>query len=155
MNGFPMRAPMQLTTPSAVSTRVVGKASPAASALSTLSIASTRSYTPKGMAVTRMTPRNWNPENTWPMAGMGKENPMAPGAAARRSRLMPPMSGPKGFPPHAMAEPTTMATSPAGTPLGYVMPPNQLARMMAKHVSPMMGVVNISNAGRMEMNAME
>ncbi len=43
MNGLPMRQPMRLTTPSAVSTRVVGKLSPAAAALSTLSRASTRS----------------------------------------------------------------------------------------------------------------
>ena len=43
MNGLPIRQPIRLTTPSAVSTRVVGKLSPATAALSTLSIASTRS----------------------------------------------------------------------------------------------------------------
>ena len=43
MKGLPIRQPIRLTTPSAVSTRVVGYSSPAASALSTLSMASTRS----------------------------------------------------------------------------------------------------------------
>jgi hypothetical protein len=43
MNGLPIRQPIRLTTPSAVSTRVVGKLSPATAALSTLSMASTRS----------------------------------------------------------------------------------------------------------------
>jgi hypothetical protein len=42
MKGLPIRHPIRLKIPSAVSTRVVGKLSPAA-ALSTLSIASTRS----------------------------------------------------------------------------------------------------------------
>jgi len=43
MNGFPIKQPMRLTTPSAVKTRVVGKLSPATAALSTLSSASTKS----------------------------------------------------------------------------------------------------------------
>ena len=30
---------------------------------------------PNGIAVTRMTPRNSKPENTWPMAGSGTEKP--------------------------------------------------------------------------------
>ena len=38
-----MQQPIKLTTPSAVSTRVVGKLSPAIAALSTLSSASTKS----------------------------------------------------------------------------------------------------------------
>src|SRR5262245_6082379 len=35
------------------------------------------------------------------------------------------------------------------------MPPNQLAMITAKHTMPMTGVMNISSAGRMEMNAMD
>ena len=59
------------------------------------------------------------------------------------------------FEPQAMIMPTAMATSPAGMPLGYLKPPNQLTRMMPKQVSPMIGVMYISSAGRMEMNVME
>ena len=35
------------------------------------------------------------------------------------------------------------------------MPPNQLTMMIAKQVSPMIGVMNISSAGRIEMNVTE
>ena len=51
--------------------------------------------------------------------------------------------------------PTAMATSPAGMPLGYLKPPNQLTRMMAKQMRPMTGVMNISSAGRIEMKVIE
>ncbi len=54
-----------------------------------------------------------------------------------------------------MIMPTAMATSPAGMPLGYLKPPNQLTMMIAKQVSPMIGVMNISSAGRIEMNVTE
>ena len=54
-----------------------------------------------------------------------------------------------------MIMPTAMATSPAGMPLGYLKPPNQLTRMIAKQVRPMIGVMYISSAGRMEMNVTE
>ena len=45
---------------------------------------------PKGMAVTRMTPRNSKPENTWPNAGSGSEKPKLENEALRLARLMPP-----------------------------------------------------------------
>ena len=51
--------------------------------------------------------------------------------------------------------PTMMATRPAGMPLGYFTPPNQLTMMMAKQVRPMTGVMNMSSAGRIEMKVME
>src|SRR2546423_3655932 len=54
-----------------------------------------------------------------------------------------------------MSMPTAIATSPAGMPFGYLKPWNQLTMMMAKHVSPMIGVMYISSAGRMEMKVME
>ncbi len=54
-----------------------------------------------------------------------------------------------------MIMPTAMATRPAGMPFGYLTPPNQLTMMMAKQVSPMIGVMYISSAGRMEMNVTE
>ncbi len=37
----------------------------------------------------------------------------------------------------------------------YFTPPNQLARMIAKQTKPMTGVMNISCAGRIEMNAID
>ena len=48
-----------------------------------------------------------------------------------------------------------MATRPAGVPLKYRTPPNQLARMMAKQGIAMIGVMNISSAGRIEMKAID
>src|SRR5260370_40192581 len=89
MNGLPMRQPIRLTTPSAVKTRVVGKLSPATAALSTLSIASTRSYMPNGIAVTRITPSNWKPPHTWPKAGVGNENPKLENAFPKPAGLKP------------------------------------------------------------------
>ena len=38
---------------------------------------------------------------------------------------------------------------------GYFTPPNQLARITAKQVRPITGVMNISKAGRIEMKATE
>ena len=40
-------------------------------------------------------------------------------------------------------------------PVGYFTPPNQLTRMMAKQTMPMIGVMNMSNAGFIEMKVME
>ena len=37
----------------------------------------------------------------------------------------------------------------------YFTPPNQLARMIAKQTTPMIGVVNICAAGRIEMNVID
>ena len=46
---------------------------------------------PNGIAVTRMTPRNSKPENTWSKAGIGTEKPkFATRDAASLSTLMPP-----------------------------------------------------------------
>src|SRR5258707_22537 len=52
------------------------------------------------------------------------------------------------FEPQAMIMPTAMATSPAGMPLGYLKPPNQLTRMMPKQVSPMKSESGIFNTNR-------
>ena len=46
---------------------------------------------PNGIAVTRMMPKYWNPENTWSNAGSGNEKPKLATEAARLCRLMPPM----------------------------------------------------------------
>ena len=54
-----------------------------------------------------------------------------------------------------MTMPTAIATRPAGMPLGYLKPPNQLTMMMAKQVSPITGVMYISSAGRIEMKVIE
>ena len=40
-------------------------------------------------------------------------------------------------------------------PFGYLKPPNQLTRMMAKQIRPIPGVMNISSAGRIEMKVIE
>jgi len=57
--------------------------------------------------------------------------------------------------PHAMIMPTAIAISPAGMPFGYLTPPNQLTRMMAKQTSQFCGVMYISSAGRIEMKVTE
>ena len=106
---------------------------------------------PKGTAVTRMMPRNSKPEKTWPTAGIGTEKPKLAKASPRPLTLKPPIPRPKMFEPHAMIMPTAMATSPAGMPFGYLTPPNQLTRMMAKQTRPICGVMYISSAGRIEM----
>src|SRR4249919_2700806 len=106
---------------------------------------------PNGMAVIRMTPRNSNPENTWFTAGSGTEKPNPATASASLPIAMPPKLKPKIFEPQAMTVPTMIATKPAGMPLGYLMPQNQLTRMMAKQTNPITGVMYISSAGRMEM----
>ena len=106
---------------------------------------------PNGIAVTRMMPRNSKPENTWPTAGSGTENPKLVKASPTPLRLSPPSPRPNRFEPQAMIMPTAIATSPAGIPFGYFTPPNQLTRMMAKHTSPICGVMYISSAGRIEM----
>ena len=54
-----------------------------------------------------------------------------------------------------MIIPTAIATRPAGIPLGYRKPPNQLTMMTAKQVSPITGVIYISSAGRMEMKVID
>jgi len=54
-----------------------------------------------------------------------------------------------------MIMPTAMAIRPAGIPLGYFTPPNQLTRMMAKHTRPICGVMYISSAGRIAMKVTE
>src|SRR5580704_4046625 len=110
---------------------------------------------PNGMAVTRTMPRNSNPENTWPTAGSGTENPKLDTEAPSFSRLMPPRFNPNRSEPQAITMPTAMATRPAGMPLGYFTPPNQLSRMMAKQTKPISGVWYISSAGRIEMNVIE
>ncbi len=51
--------------------------------------------------------------------------------------------------------PAAIATRPAGMPLAYFTPPNQLAMMMAKHTSPICGVMYISSAGRIAMKVTE
>ena len=51
--------------------------------------------------------------------------------------------------------PTAIATRPAGIPLGYLTPPNQLSRMTAKHTMPICGVWYISSAGRIEMKVID
>lgn len=48
-----------------------------------------------------------------------------------------------------------IAIRPAGIPFGYFTPPNQLARMIAKQVSAIAGVMNISKAGHIEMKAID
>ncbi len=65
------------------------------------------------------------------------------------------MPSPNRFDPHAISMPAAIATRPAGIPFGYRTPPNQLTRMMAKQVSPITGVMNISSAGRIEMKVTE
>ena len=67
---------------------------------------------------------------------------------------MPPKPQPAAAEPHAISDPTAIATSPAGTPR-YFTPPNQLARMIAKQTTPMIGVMNICAAGRIEMNVID
>src|SRR5262245_1496709 len=67
---------------------------------------------------------------------------------------MPPQPSPAAAAVHAISDPTPIATSPAGTPR-YFTPPNQLARMIAKQTTPMIGVVNICAAGRIEMNVID
>ena len=89
------------------------------------------------------------------MAGTGSEKPILLNAAPSFARLMPPMLRPKRFDPHAITVPTKMATRPAGMFFGYFTPPNQLARITAKQVRPITGVMNISKAGRIEMKATE
>jgi hypothetical protein len=54
-----------------------------------------------------------------------------------------------------MIMPAAIATRPAGIPLKYFTPPNQLTRMMAKHTRPISGVMNISSAGRIAMKVTE
>ena len=67
---------------------------------------------------------------------------------------MPPKWRPNRFEPQAISVPAAMATSPAGMP-PYFTPPNQLTRMMAKQTTPIIGVMNISSAGRMEMKVID
>src|ERR1700710_1887591 len=110
---------------------------------------------PNGIAVTRMMPRNSKPENTWPNAGSGIEKPKLAKASPRPLTLNPPRLRPNRFEPHAMTMPTAIATRPAGMFFQYFTPPNQLARMMAKHTNPTYGVLNISSAGRIEMKVTE
>ena len=110
---------------------------------------------PNGIAVTRMTPRNSKPENTWPTAGIGTEKPKLANASPTPLTLRPPSPRPNRFEPQAMIMPTAMATRPAGMPLGYFTPPNQLTRMMAKQTRPICGVMYISSAGRIEMKVTE
>src|SRR6266700_7943107 len=62
---------------------------------------------------------------------------------------------PMSVEPQAITMPAAIATRPAGMPLGYLNPPNQLTMMTAKHTMPITGVMNISSAGRIEMNVME
>jgi hypothetical protein len=45
---------------------------------------------PNGIAVTRITPRNWNPENTWFTAGTGNEKPKFCTDSASLATLIPP-----------------------------------------------------------------
>jgi hypothetical protein len=45
---------------------------------------------PKGIAVTRITPRYSNPPKTWPTAGSGTEKPKLDTDADSFSTLMPP-----------------------------------------------------------------
>ena len=59
------------------------------------------------------------------------------------------------FEPQAMIMPAAIATRPAGMPLKYFTPPNQLTRMMAKQTRPICGVMYISSAGRIEMKVTE
>src|ERR1700722_14100737 len=106
---------------------------------------------PNGMAVTRMTPRKSKPENTTPKAGSGTEKPKLVNALLSPSMLRPPKSRPNRLEPQANTNPTMMATRPAGMPLGYFTPPNQLTMMMAKQVRSITGVMNMSSAGFIEM----
>src|SRR6516165_7748884 len=96
---------------------------------------------PNGIAVTRMIPRNSKPENTWPIAGNGTEKPKFANASPTPLTLNPPMPRPNRFDPQAMSMPAAIATRPAGIPLRYFTPPNQLTRMMAKQISPICGVM--------------
>ena len=110
---------------------------------------------PNGIAVTKIMPRNSKPEKTWPSAGSGTEKPKFAKASPTPFTLNPPSPRPKRFEPHAMIMPTAIATSPAGIPLGYFTPPNQLIRMMAKQTRPICGVMYISSAGLIAMNVTE
>src|SRR3954471_19447803 len=109
---------------------------------------------PNGMAVTRMTPRYLKPWKVWSKAGSGSEKPKFDTDAASLSTPMPPQPRPAADELQAIADPTPIATRPAGTPL-YFTPPNQLARMIAKQTTPITGVVNICAAGRIEMNVID
>ena len=71
---------------------------------------------PNGIAVTRMTPRNSNPPNTWPTAGSGTEKPKLDKAWVTLPQLMPPIGTPTALDAHAIAVPTAIATRPAGMP---------------------------------------
>ena len=71
---------------------------------------------PKGIAVTRITPRNSKPENTCPNCGSGIEKPKLAKESPRPDTLRPPMLRPSAVEPQAIAEPTAIATSPAGIP---------------------------------------
>ena len=110
---------------------------------------------PNGMAVTRITPRNWKPEKTRPKAGIGTEKPKLESAACRLATFKPPRLKPNRLEPQAISVPTAIATRPAGMFMGYLKPPNQLTMMMAKQVNPITGVMKISSAGRMAMKVME
>src|SRR5271165_747307 len=48
-----------------------------------------------------------------------------------------------------------MATKPPGTPPKYFTPPNQLARITAKHTTPITGVEKTWAAGLIEMKVIE
>ncbi len=71
---------------------------------------------PNGIAVTRMTPRNSKPENTWPTAGIGTEKPKLAKASPTPLMLKPPSPRPNRLEPQAMTMPTAMATRPAEFP---------------------------------------
>jgi hypothetical protein len=71
---------------------------------------------PNGIAVTRITPRNSKPANSWLTAGSGTEKPKLAKAFATLSPLIPPIGTPAALAIHAMAVPAAIATSPAGIP---------------------------------------
>ena len=71
---------------------------------------------PKGIAVTRMTPRNLKPEKTWPTAGMGNEKPKCEKRVADGAEAQAAIAEAEKLEPQAMIVPAAMATSPPGTP---------------------------------------
>jgi hypothetical protein len=104
------------------------------------------------MAVTRMTPMNSKPPNTWVTAGYGIATWKLETDSDRLASVIPPKLSPAAVDTHAMIVPTAMATKPAGVPRKYRTPPNQLARMIAKQGIATTGTANMSSAGRIEMN---
>src|SRR5665213_1073021 len=110
---------------------------------------------PNGIAVTRITQMYLNPPNVWANAGVGNEKPKFENEPTSLAKFRSPYPSPNRLEPQAITVPTAMATSPPGTPPKYFTPPNQLARITAKQITPITGAVNTWAAGLIEINVIE